>query len=203
MAQALDLDGRKIAVAQGRVEGEQHLVPGRQVPLGPPRVNPPAFHEPVVTDVVGGPVAPRDLRGKWSVLGDQHVERDPAAVLVFPEDAEVARQALLQLVPGAIVEMDREPDGAGAERMGRAPNAVRAEPLAQGPVHGRERGPAAHYVDAGQFAPGHLVTAPARVAHGRFHRGQRLLDQRRAGVVHLVDRDHGVVHHELARVGGQ
>src|SRR6266850_2869853 len=109
VAQALHLHGREIAIAQGRVERKQHLVPGRQVSLGPSCVDPPALHEPVVTDVVGGPVAPRDLSGKRSVLGNQDVEGDAAAVLVLPEDAEVPGQALLQLVARAIVEMDGEP----------------------------------------------------------------------------------------------
>ncbi len=46
-----------------------------------------------------------------------------------------------------------------------------------------------------------LLRIPPRVAHCRFHRGQRLLHQRRAGLVHLVDGQHDVAGGELARVG--
>src|SRR5216684_8039614 len=120
MPQPLHLDLRQVAVPQLGIERKQHLVPRRQVPLGPARIHAPALHEPVVPDVVRRPVPPRNLRRERRVLRHQHVERDALTVLVLPEHAEVPRQPLLQLVPGALVEMDGEPDGARAERMRRA-----------------------------------------------------------------------------------
>src|SRR5207237_3999765 len=127
------------AVAQRRIEREEHLVPGGEVALRPPFVDPPTLVESVMADVVRRPVAPRYLRWQRRVLGHQDVERDPAAVLILAEDAEVARQSLGELVPRRFVEVDGEADGARAEGVRRASHAVRADLLAQPPVHRRTR----------------------------------------------------------------
>ena len=84
--------------------------------------------------------------------------------------------------------------------MRRAPHAVRAELVAQPPVDGRKRGGATDDVDTRQLGPGHLVGAAARIAHRRLHGRERLLDQRGAGVVDIVDSDHRIVDDKLARV---
>jgi len=200
VTEALHGDGRQIAVAQRRVEREQELVPGREVALGASFVDAAALDEPVMADVVRRAIPAGHLCRQRSVLRHQDVEGDAAAVLVLTEDAEVARQPLGQLVSRPFVEVDGETDGAGPEGVRRTPHAVRAELLAQPPVHRRKRRGAADHVDTGQLGPGHLVLSPAGIAHGGFHRRERLLDQRGAGVVDLVDGDHGFVDDELPRV---
>src|SRR5439155_15594591 len=99
-----------------------------------------AFDEAEMPDVVRGAVAARDLRGQFGVLGDQHVEGDGLARLGLAEDAEVAGEALGELVALALVEMDGEPDGAGTEKMRRSAHAVRPETLAQPTVNRGESG---------------------------------------------------------------
>ena len=67
---------------------------------------------------------------------------------------------------------------------------MRAEALAQVPVHGRECARATHHVDAGQLAPIDVLLLAARIAHRRLHRIERLLNERGAGGEHVFGRQH-------------
>src|SRR5207245_11366176 len=121
VAEALHGNGGEVAPAHRGVEREQHLVPGGEIALGTSGVDAAALDEAVMAHVVSGAVASRYVRRQRRVLRHEYVEGDAAAVLVLAEHAEVPGEPLCQLVSRSFVEVDGETDGAGAERMRRAP----------------------------------------------------------------------------------
>src|SRR5438094_895341 len=153
------------------------------------------------------PSPPRKARSLFESIvehaearGDRAVGAAPVGFLYFRPVTEALHGDGRQ-VAVAQRRVEREQELVpGPEGVRRTPLAVRAELLAQPPVHRRKRRGAADHVDTGQLGPGHLVLSPAGIAHGGFHRRERLLDQRGAGVVDLVDGDHVFVDDELPRV---
>ena len=141
--------GQVAAAAQRGIEREADLVPGREVAVRPPLAQLAALHEPVVAEVVRGPIAPHRFQRRLvqarqpRVLVEDGVEGDLAPEVGLAPHAEVPGQRVGQLVARLLVEEVGEPDRGRGEGMRRAPHAALPEPLAEVAVDEREAARAA------------------------------------------------------------